>query len=187
MILWIALDGGNTVDYLGVNYYQPPVCAASLCSNPAPYSFEQFYEPYVMPGRKINLTVVGKSMIRPITKISRKPRQYRVDFDRKMEMGVEGEENSARMGYPDDLPTILLVKDHSWAQRVIQDGATKGYLIWTLRWLLQWLQECYGLVECSLGHHKNVPQKNPPLVPEGSSRMDLKNRKNERDRNRKIR
>ena len=44
------------MDYLGVNYYQPlRVAAPRYAPNPAsPLLFEQFYEPYVMPGRKIN-------------------------------------------------------------------------------------------------------------------------------------
>ena len=68
----------NTVDFLGVNYYQPlRVMAPRFAKNPeSPLLPEHFYEPYVMPGRKINpLTVVGKFMskgIYDIAKISRK-------------------------------------------------------------------------------------------------------------------
>ena len=46
----------HTVDFLGVNYYQPMrVSAPRYAPNPeSPMLVEQFYEPYVMPGRKIN-------------------------------------------------------------------------------------------------------------------------------------
>ena len=46
----------HTVDFLGVNYYQPMrVSVPRYAPNPeSPMLVEQFYEPYVMPGRKIN-------------------------------------------------------------------------------------------------------------------------------------
>ena len=46
----------HTVDFLGVNYYQPlRVMAPRFAMHPdSPLLPEHFYEPYVMPGRKIN-------------------------------------------------------------------------------------------------------------------------------------
>ena len=60
-----------------VNYYQPlRVAAPRYAPNPAsPLLFEQFYEPYVMPGRKINSHRGWKSMSKAcmtVPKISRK-------------------------------------------------------------------------------------------------------------------
>ena len=52
----LELIRDNTVDFLGVNYYQP--CALwhldLLNIQSSPLLPEHFYEPYVMPGRKIN-------------------------------------------------------------------------------------------------------------------------------------
>ena len=52
----LELIRDNTVDFLGVNYYQPlRVMAPRFAKNPeSPLLPEHFYEPYVMPGRKIN-------------------------------------------------------------------------------------------------------------------------------------
>ena len=83
----------NTVDYLGVNYYQPlRVAAPRYAPNPAsPLLFEQFYEPYVMPGRKINphrgWEIYEQGLYDIAQKYQGKLWQYRVDPDRKWDGG----------------------------------------------------------------------------------------------------
>ena len=134
-----------------------------------------------MPGRKINphrgWEIYEQGLEWHYQNIKENPWQYRVDSDRKMEMGVEGEEKFARMGYPRWLTDwFFLSKIIRELHRAIQDGATKGYLIWTLRWLLvNGYKNRYGLVELQLGTPtKTYPQKNPPLVPEGEQQNGFK-------------
>ena len=67
----------NTVDFLGVNYYQPlRVMAPRFAKNPeSPLLPEHFYEPYVCLDVKLILTVAGKFMSKGFMispKISRK-------------------------------------------------------------------------------------------------------------------
>ena len=128
----------NTVDYLGVNYYQPlRVAAPRYAPNPAsPLLFEQFYEPYVMPGRKINPHRGWEIYEQGLYDIAQNIKEYYGNIEwilTENGMGVEGEEKFRKDGVIQDDYRIDFVKDHlRELHRAIQDGANcKGYLIWT--------------------------------------------------------
>ena len=75
--LWVALDGGNTVDYLGVNYYQPlRVAAPRYAPNPAsPLLLSNFMNPMSCQVARLIPTVVGEiyeQACMTLPKISRK-------------------------------------------------------------------------------------------------------------------
>ena len=150
----------NTVDYLGVNYYQPlRVAAPRYAPNPAsPLLFEQFYEPYVMPGRKINPHRGWEIYEQGLYDIAQNIKENYGNIEwilTENGMGVEGEEKFRKDGVIQDDYRIDFVKDHlRELHRAIQDGANcKGYLIWTFIDCWSWLngyKNRYGLVELDL-------------------------------------
>ena len=159
----------NTVDYLGVNYYQPlRVAAPRYAPNPAsPLLFEQFYEPYVMPGRKINPHRGWEIYEQGLYDIAQNIKENYGNIEwilTENGMGVEGEEKFRKDGVIQDDYRIDFVKDHlRELHRAIQDGANcKGYLIWTFIDCWSWLngyKNRYGLVELDLESQKRTLKK----------------------------
>ena len=159
----------NTVDYLGVNYYQPlRVAAPRYAPNPAsPLLFEQFYEPYVMPGRKINPHRGWEIYEQGLYDIAQNIKENYGNIEwilTENGMGVEGEEKFRKDGVIQDDYRIDFVKDHlRELHRAIQDGANcKGYLIWTFIDCWSWLngyKNRYGLVELELESQKRTLKK----------------------------
>ncbi len=164
----------NTVDYLGVNYYQPlRVAAPRYAPNPAsPLLFEQFYEPYVMPGRKINPHRGWEIYEQGLYDIAQNIKENYGNIEwilTENGMGVEGEEKFRKDGVIQDDYRIDFVKDHlRELHRAIQDGANcKGYLIWTFIDCWSWLngyKNRYGLVELDLESQKRTLKKIRSLV-----------------------
>lgn len=150
----------HTVDFLGVNYYQPMrVSAPRYAPNPAsPMLVEQFYEPYVMPGRKINPHRGWEIYEQGLYDISQNIKENYGNIEWLLTengMGVEGEEKFRQNGEIQDDYRIDFVKDHlRELHRAIQEGANcKGYLMWTFIDCWSWLngyKNRYGLVELDL-------------------------------------
>ena len=150
----------HTVDFLGVNYYQPMrVSAPRYAPNPeSPMLVEQFYEPYVMPGRKINPHRGWEIYEQGLYDIAQNIKENYGNIEWLLTengMGVEGEEKFRQNGEIQDDYRIDFVKDHlRELHRAIQDGANcKGYLMWTFIDCWSWLngyKNRYGLVELDL-------------------------------------
>ena len=150
----------HTVDFLGVNYYQPMrVSATRYAPNPeSPMLVEQFYEPYVMPGRKINPHRGWEIYEQGLYDIAQNIKENYNNIEWLLTengMGVEGEEKFRQNGEIQDDYRIDFVKDHlRELHRAIQDGANcKGYLMWTFIDCWSWLngyKNRYGLVELDL-------------------------------------
>ena len=150
----------HTVDFLGVNYYQPMrVSAPRYAPNPdSPMLVEQFYEPYVMPGRKINPHRGWEIYEQGLYDIAQNIKENYGNIEWLLTengMGVEGEEKFRQHGEIQDDYRIDFVKDHlRELHRAIQEGANcKGYLMWTFIDCWSWLngyKNRYGLVELDL-------------------------------------
>ena len=150
----------HTVDFLGVNYYQPMrVSAPRYAPNPeSPLLVEQFYEPYVMPGRKINPYRGREIYEQGLYDIAQNIKENYGNIEWLLTengMGVEGEEKFRQNGEIQDDYRIDFVKDHlRELHRAIQEGANcKGYLMWTFIDCWSWLngyKNRYGLVELDL-------------------------------------
>ena len=150
----------HTVDFLGVNYYQPMrVFAPRYAPNPeSPMLVEQFYEPYVMPGRKINPHRGWEIYEQGLYDIAQNIKENYNNIEWLLTengMGVEGEEKFRQNGEIQDDYLIDFVKDHlRELHRAIQEGANcKGYLMWTFIDCWSWLngyKNRYGLVELDL-------------------------------------
>ena len=150
----------HTVDFSGVNYYQPMrVSAPRYAPNPeSPMLVEQFYEPYVMPGRKINPHRGWEIYEQGLYDIAQNIKENYGNIEWLLTengMGVEGEEKFRQNGEIQDDYRIDFVKDHlRELHRAIQEGANcKGYLMWTFIDCWSWLngyKNRYGLVELDL-------------------------------------
>ena len=150
----------HTVDFLGVNYYQPMrVSVPRYAPNPeSPMLVEQFYEPYVMPGRKINPHRGWEIYEQGLYDISQNIKENYGNIEWLLTengMGVEEEEKFRQNGEIQDDYRIDFVKDHlRELHRAIQEGANcKGYLMWTFIDCWSWLngyKNRYGLVELDL-------------------------------------
>ncbi|KXT74031.1 Beta-glucosidase [Streptococcus sp. DD10] len=159
----------NTVDFLGVNYYQPLRVAAPKYAihQDAPLMPDHFYEPYVMPGRRINPHRGWEIYEEGIYDIAQNIKENYGNIEWFMTengMGVEGEEKFRQEGMIHDDYRIEFVKDHLRVlHRAIQEGANcKGYLMWTFIDCWSWLNSYknrYGLIELDLATQKRYIKK----------------------------
>ncbi len=151
----------NTVDFLGVNYYQPRrVAARASAPNPeAPWVPEFYFDNYVMPGRKMNVHRGWEIYERGVYDIAINLRDNYGNIDWYVSengMGVEGEEKfRAEDGSIDDQYRIDFIKDHLRnLHAAIQEGChVRGYHLWTFIDNWSWsnaYKNRYGLVGLDL-------------------------------------
>ncbi|MCY7892319.1 glycoside hydrolase family 1 protein [Bacillus vallismortis] len=151
----------NTVDLLGVNYYQPRrVKAKEHLPNPdAPFLPGRYFDPYVMPGRKMNphrgWEIYEKGVYDIL--INLKENYGNIEcFISENGMGVEGEERFRdEQGIIQDDYRIEFIKEHlKWIHRAIQEGSNvKGYHLWTFMDNWSWTnayKNRYGFVSVNL-------------------------------------
>ncbi|WP_435593323.1 6-phospho-beta-glucosidase GmuD [Nocardia sp. bgisy118] len=151
----------NTVDLLGVNYYQPRrVKAKEHLPNPdAPFLPDRYFDPYVMPGRKMNphrgWEIYEKGVYDIL--INLKENYGNIEcFISENGMGVEGEERFRdEQGIIQDDYRIEFIKEHlKWIRRAIQEGSNvKGYHLWTFMDNWSWTnayKNRYGFVSVNL-------------------------------------
>ncbi|MGT2910533.1 glycoside hydrolase family 1 protein [Streptococcus cameli] len=150
----------HTVDYLGVNYYQPlRVAAPKHLPHPdSPFFPTHYYDHYELPGRKMN-PHRGWEIYEPgIYDIAQNIKENYGNIEwilTENGMGVEGEEAFREDGQIKDDYRIEFIKDHlTHLHRAISEGANcKGYLLWTFIDCWSWLNSYknrYGLVELDL-------------------------------------
>ncbi|MED5053085.1 MULTISPECIES: glycoside hydrolase family 1 protein [Anoxybacillaceae] len=153
----------NTIDILGINYYQPRrVKAKDYLPNPeAPFMPERFFDYYVMPGRKMNpyrgWEIYAKGIYDILINIKENYENIEC-FISENGMGVEGEERFRdETGMICDDYRIDFIKEHlKWVHRAIQEGVhVKGYHLWTFMDNWSWTnayKNRYGLVSVDLNN-----------------------------------
>ncbi|MEY8291407.1 glycoside hydrolase family 1 protein [Carnobacteriaceae bacterium 52-44] len=150
----------NTVDYLGVNYYQPlRVKAPQYLWNPeGPFLPEYYYEAFDMPGKKMNPYRGWEIYEKGIYDLAMMIKEDYGNIDwilTENGMGVEGEEQYREDGMIQDDYRIEYIQDHlKELHRAIEDGANcHGYMLWTFIDCWSWLnayKNRYGLVELDI-------------------------------------
>ncbi|MBX0317400.1 MULTISPECIES: glycoside hydrolase family 1 protein [Shouchella] len=159
----------NTIDWLGVNYYQPRrVKAKEHLPNPAaPFMPEHLFDPYEMPGRKVNPHRGWEIYEKGIYDLLINVRDHYGNiecFISENGMGVEGEERFRNeQGVIEDDYRIEFIKGHlKWVHQALQEGANvRGYHLWTFMDNWSWLnayKNRYGLVAVDLekGGHRTI-------------------------------
>ncbi|HFH9920884.1 MULTISPECIES: glycoside hydrolase family 1 protein [Streptococcus] len=165
----LAIIRENTVDFLGVNYYQPLRVQAPkvIFEEGDLLTTEHFFASYDMPGKKINPHRGWEIYERGLYDIAmnlKKDYGNIVWLVTENGMGVEGEEAFKEDGYIQDDYRIEFIQDHLIElHRAIQEGANcKGYMLWTFIDCWSWLnayKNRYGLVELDLSTQKRIIKK----------------------------
>ena len=165
----LAIIKENTVDFLGVNYYQPlRVAAPQYLANPeSPFFPTVYFDHYQMPGRKMNPHRGWEIYERGIYDIAMNLKENYGNIKwilTENGMGVEGEEKFKVDGMIQDDYRIDFIKGHlKELHRAITDGANcQGYLLWTFIDCWSWLnayKNRYGLVEYNLETQEKTIKK----------------------------
>jgi 6-phospho-beta-glucosidase len=156
----------NLINILGVNYYQPRRVKAKSEPVPEEAAFmpEHLFDPYIMPGRKINPHrgwEICEEVIYDIMIDLRDHYDNIPFFISENGMGVEGEEKFRNQeGFIEDDYRIEFVSEHlKWVHKGIHEGANcLGYHIWTFMDNWSWTNSYknrYGLVEVDLKNGLN--------------------------------
>ena len=165
----LAIIKNNTIDYLGVNYYQPlRVCEQPFeVKNDAIFMPTNFYQPYKMPGRRINEHrgwEIDPSVIYDIGMYIKDNYDNIEWLITENGMGVEGEEKFRQNGQIQDDYRINFFKEHLYyLNKAIEDGSNCiGYQVWTFIDCWSWLnayKNRYGLVELNLETGERIIKK----------------------------
>lgn len=150
----------NTIDFLGVNYYQPLRVKAVQyeIKKDAIFMPENYYEPYEMPGRRINEYrgwEIDPSVVYDIA-VYIKDNYDNIEWIMSENgMGVEGENRFRENGQIQDDYRINFIKEHlEYLHKGIEYGSNCiGYHLWTFIDCWSWLnayKNRYGLVELDL-------------------------------------
>lgn len=135
----LAIIQNNTIDLLGINYYQPrrikaKESAVDHSHGPLP---DDFFDNYDMPNRKMNVyrgwEIYEKGIYDILTNV-RENYSNLPCYISENGMGVEGEERFAdENGAIQDDYRIRFVKDHlKYVHQAIQEGSSvRGYHMWT--------------------------------------------------------
>ena len=159
----------NTVDFLGVNYYQP------LRVKENPYEMkkdaivipEYFFTPYTMPGRRINKYRGWEIYPHAVYDIAINIRDNYNNIEwliTENGMGVEDELRFKENGKIQDDYRIEFIKEHlEFLHKGIEDGSNCiGYQVWTFIDCWSWLnayKNRYGLVELNLETQERIIKK----------------------------
>lgn len=156
----LSVIKNNTVDFLGVNYYQPVrVCAKSHLPNPeAPFMPDYYYDHYVMPGRRMNPYRGWEIYPKGIYDIAINIKNNYGNIEWMITengMGVENEERFRKDGIIHDDYRIDFYKEHlTWLHKGIEEGSNCiGYHVWTFIDCWSWInayKNRYGLIELDL-------------------------------------
>ncbi|WP_407270248.1 glycoside hydrolase family 1 protein [Radiobacillus sp. PE A8.2] len=128
----------NTVDLLGVNYYQPRrVKAKESLPNPySPFMPDWFFDNYEMPGRKMNIYRGWEIYEKGIydIMINLKENYGNIEsFISENGMGVQDEARFIKDGRIEDDYRIEFIQGHlKWLYKAIEEGCNaRGYHLWT--------------------------------------------------------
>ena len=156
----LSIIKNNTVDFLGINYYQPVrVCAKAHLPNPeAPFMPDYYYDHYVMPGRRMNPYRGWEIYPKGIYDIAINIKNNYGNIEWMITengMGVENEERFRKDGMIHDDYRIDFYKEHlTWLHKGIEEGSNCiGYHVWTFIDCWSWInayKNRYGLIELDL-------------------------------------
>ena len=159
-----AIFKENTIDFLGINYYQPRRIKAKEDlskvdpNHPMP---DDFFDNYEMPGRKMNPYRGWEIYEKGIYDILINVRDNYGNipcYISENGMGVEGEERFINEeGQIEDDYRIEFVQNHlKYVHQAIQEGANcKGYHMWTCMDNWSWLnayKNRYGFISVDFAH-----------------------------------
>lgn len=151
----------NTIDLLGINYYQPRrVKAKEHMPHPdAPFMPDHYFDSFEMPGRKMNVyrgwEIYEKGIYDILKKVQTDYGNIEC-FISENGMGVEGEERfQDEEGMIHDDYRIDFISEHlKWVHQAIQEGShVKGYHLWTFMDNWSWsnaYKNRYGFVSVDL-------------------------------------
>ncbi|CAG9297655.1 glycoside hydrolase family 1 protein [Celerinatantimonas diazotrophica] len=157
------------VDMLGVNYYQPRRVKARLNAvNPdGPMLPEWFFEPYEMPGRKMNRyrgwEIYAKGVYDILLNLKNNYGNIPC-YISENGMGVEDEERFLVDGQVQDDYRIEFIRDHLiWINKAMSQGANcRGYHLWTFIDCWSWAnayKNRYGFVALDLKTQQRTIKK----------------------------
>lgn len=158
----------NTVDLLGVNYYQPRRVKAKESAKGDILTPESFFDFYDMPGKKINPHRGWEIYEKGIYDLAINIRDNYNNipfYISENGMGVEGEEKFKIDGQINDDYRIEFIKEHlKYVHKAIEEGCNvKGYHLWTFMDNWSWLNSYknrYGFVEVNINdEYKRTPKK----------------------------
>lgn len=175
--LELEIIKNNTIDYLGVNYYQPRrVKAKQNMNNPdAPLLPESFFDYYEMPGRRINPYrgwEIAPNVLYDIAINIRDNYKNIKWLVSENGMGVEGEEKYIdENGMIQDDYRIDFIKEHlSYLNKGIEEGSNCiGYHLWTFIDCWSWINSFknrYGFVSLNLETGKRTIKKSGHWIKE---------------------
>lgn len=159
----------NTVSFLGINYYQPlRVCAkANLPNDNAPFMPTYYYDPYIMPGRRINKYRGWEIYPHALYDIAKNIQNNYGNiewFVAENGMGIEDEARFKKDGIIQDDYRIDFIKQHLVElHKAIEEGSNcKGYMHWTFIDCWSWLnayKNRYGFIELDYNTQKRYIKK----------------------------
>ncbi len=165
----LAIIKNNTIDFLGVNYYQP------LRVKENPYEMKKdaivmpqnFFIPHIMPGRRINKYRGWEIYPDAVYDIAINIRDNYNNIEWLMTengMGVENELRFKENGQIQDDYRIEFIKEHlEFLHKGIEAGSNcVGYQVWTFIDCWSWLnayKNRYGLVELDLETQERTIKK----------------------------
>lgn len=158
----------NTVDLLGVNYYQPRRVKAKESAKGDILTPESFFDFYDMPGKKINPHRGWEIYEKGIYDLAINIRDNYNNipfYISENGMGVEGEEKFKIDGQINDDYRIEFIKEHlKYVHKAIEEGCNvRGYHLWTFMDNWSWLNSYknrYGFVEVNINdEYKRTPKK----------------------------
>ena len=159
----------NTVQILGLNYYEPRRVKArtSSFSHDAPFMPEWYFESYIMPGRKFNPHRGWEIYEQGIYDLCIDIRDNYGNieaFISENSMGVANEERFIRDGQVHDDYRIGFIQNHlAYLHQAITDGCNiKGYHLWTFIDCWSWInayKNRYGLIRLDLKTQQRTIKK----------------------------
>lgn len=159
----------NTVDFLGVNYYQPVrIKARDSVTNPdAPFLPTYYFDIYDMPGKKMNPYRGWEIYEKGIYDIAMNIKNDYGNIERmiaEIGMGVQDEDRFKKDGMIEDDYRIDFYKGHlKWLHKGIEEGSNcVGYQVWTPIDCWSWLnayKNRYGLIELDLETQERTIKK----------------------------
>ncbi|TLG76528.1 glycoside hydrolase family 1 protein [Culicoidibacter larvae] len=166
----LAVIKNNTVDILGVNYYQPRRVKAREAAIAADEAFapEWFFDNYEMPGRRMNPYRGWEIYPRGIYDIAKNVQENYGNIEWYISengMGVEHEERFiGEDGIVQDDYRIEFIQEHlEWLHQAIEEGANcKGYHLWTFIDNWSWAnayKNRYGFYRLDLATQKRTIKK----------------------------
>lgn len=159
----------NTINLLGVNYYQPRrIKAKDNLPNPnAPFKPEYYFDNYEMPGRKMNpyrgWEIYPKGIYDIMINLKQNYSNIK-SFISENGMGVENEQRFLKDGRIEDDYRIRFLQDHLyWLHRALDEGANcHGYHMWTFMDNWSWMnayKNRYGFISVDLENQKRTIKK----------------------------